>query len=99
MGRQFMVVLVVFVINLSGSPLKYAEVFGLPFILPNIFLGSGLAVILYTVMVGQLNSQVNGCHYMLDYINVHALHALGCYGDGILSGKPIESQEEEHNPM
>jgi hypothetical protein len=35
--------------------------------LANIFLSSGLAMILFTCMVGQLNSEVNGCHCMLDY--------------------------------
>jgi hypothetical protein len=69
MGRQFMNVLMVFTINLSGGPVKDAEVFGLPFILTNIFLASGLAMTLYTCMVDQLNSQVNGCHCILDYIN------------------------------
>merc|ERR1711892_1389031 len=35
----------------------------------NIFLTSGLAMILFTCMVGQLNSQVNASHHMLDYLN------------------------------
>jgi hypothetical protein len=63
MGRQFMVVIMVFTISFSGGPLKDVEVFGFPSILTNIFLGSGLAMTLYTAMIGQLNSQGNGCHF------------------------------------
>jgi silicon transporter len=69
LGRQFMVVLIVFVINLSGGPLKDAELWGFPSIVTDIFLVSGLAMILYTAMIGQLTSQVNAAHCMLDYIN------------------------------
>jgi silicon transporter len=69
LGRQLMVVLVVFVVNLSGAPLAGAELWGLPAWITNIFLVTGIAMILFTCMVGQLNSQVNGCHCMLDYIN------------------------------
>ena len=69
LGRQFMVVMVVFVVNMSGGPIENAELWGLPDIVLEIFLGSGLAMILFTCMVGQLNSQVNASHCMLDYIN------------------------------
>ena len=71
MGRQFMVLACVFTINNSGAPIKDAEVLGLPDVLINIFLGSGLAMILLTCMIGQLNTQVNASHCMLDYINTH----------------------------
>jgi hypothetical protein len=37
--------------------------------LTNMFLGSGLAMILFTCMIGQLNSQVTASLCMLDYIN------------------------------
>jgi len=69
LGRQFMVVLVVFCVNMSGGPVGGATLWGFPEVIINIFLVSGLAMILLTCMVGQLNSQVNGCHCMLDYIN------------------------------
>jgi silicon transporter len=69
LGRQFMVVLTVFTINISGGPLKDAELWGFPSVLTNMFLGSGLAMILFTAMIGQLNSQVNASLCMLDYIN------------------------------
>ena len=69
LGRQFMVVLIVFIINLAGAPLAGAELWGMPTVVTDIFLSSGLAVIFVTCMVGQLNSQVNAAHCMLDYIN------------------------------
>jgi silicon transporter len=71
MGRQFMVLAIVFCINNSGGPIADAEVFGLPQVVVNIFLGGGLAMILATCMIGQLNTQVNASHCMLDYINTH----------------------------
>jgi len=69
MGRQFMVLLVVFVINMCGAPLAGAEVFGLPDVVIQIFLGTGIAMILVTCMIGQLATQVDASHCMLDYIN------------------------------
>jgi silicon transporter len=69
LGRQFMVVLIVFVINQCGSPLPGATLWGFPKVLTDIFLVTGLAMILFTCMIGQLNSQVNASHCMLDYIN------------------------------
>ena len=70
-GRQFMVVLTAFCINMAGGPLKGATVFGLPDVIIQIFLGSGLAMILMTASIGQLPPQVNASHCMLDYINTH----------------------------
>merc|ERR1719183_2018936 len=69
LGRQFMVVLIVFIINLSGAPISGAELWGFPAIVTDIFLVTGMAMILFTCMIGQLNSQVNAAHCMLDYIN------------------------------
>jgi Silicon transporter len=69
LGRQFLVVLTVFVVNNSGGPIAGAELWGLPSWITTLFLGSGLAMILFTCMVGQLNSQVNSSLCMLDYIN------------------------------
>ncbi|KAL7560747.1 hypothetical protein ACA910_005319 [Epithemia clementina (nom. ined.)] len=68
-GRQFMVLALVFVINLSGSPIEGADVLHLPEAVATIFLKSGLALILITGMVGQLNTQVNASHCMLDFLN------------------------------
>jgi len=69
LGFQFMVVFIVFTINQSGNPIADAEVFGLPSLITSIFLGSGLAMILITTNLGQLNSQVNASYCMLDYLN------------------------------
>ena len=69
LGRQFMVVMVVFLVNMSGGPLGGADIWGLPTVIQDIFLTSGLAMILFVCMVGQLNSQVNASLCMLDYIN------------------------------
>jgi len=77
LGRQFMVVLVVFTVNVSGAPLPGAELWGLPQWIVEIFLVTGFAMILFTCMVGQLASQVNAAHCMLDYIdNYFALFTL-----------------------
>jgi len=69
LGRQFMVVFIVFTINISGGPVADAALWGLPDIVITIFMSTGLAMILFTTMVGQLNSQVNASHCMLDYLN------------------------------
>ena len=69
LGRQFMVVLVVFTVNISGGPIADAELWGFPEWIMGIFFSYGLAMILFTCMVGQLNTQVNASLCMLDYIN------------------------------
>jgi len=71
MGRQFLVLLVVFVVNMSGSPIGPADVFGWTVGFQNAFLGSGFAMILITTNIGQLFSQVNASHCMIDYINTY----------------------------
>jgi hypothetical protein len=68
-GRQFMVVICVFVINLCGAPLPGVGVFGLPDAIEEIFLSSGLAMILMTSMISQLPPQVNASHCMIDFVN------------------------------
>jgi len=71
MGRQFMVIFISFVINLCGAPLAGAEVFNLPSWVESIFLGTGVAMVLTVVVVGQLTTQINATTCMLDYINTH----------------------------
>jgi hypothetical protein len=68
-GRQFLVVLVIFVMNMMSSTVEQASVLNLPERVVGVFLDSGIAVILTTVMVGQLTSQVNAAKCMLDFIN------------------------------
>jgi len=69
LGRQFMVVLVVFCVNISGSPIEGAKLWGFPQWVIDIFFVYGGAMILFTCMVGQLNTQVNASLCMLDYTN------------------------------
>jgi len=69
LGRQFMVCLVVFIVNISGGPIGGAELWGYPDWVKNVFFTTGFAMILFTCQVGQLASQVNGSLNMLDYIN------------------------------
>eukprot|EP00529_Nitzschia_sp_RCC80_P021412 CAMPEP_0113454882 /NCGR_PEP_ID=MMETSP0014_2-20120614/8092_1 /TAXON_ID=2857 /ORGANISM="Nitzschia sp." /LENGTH=412 /DNA_ID=CAMNT_0000346301 /DNA_START=74 /DNA_END=1308 /DNA_ORIENTATION=+ /assembly_acc=CAM_ASM_000159 len=71
MGRQFMVIFINFCISLSGAPLAGATVMNLPDIIIKIFLESGIAMVLTNVIIGQLTSQINASHCMLDYINNH----------------------------
>jgi Silicon transporter len=70
-GRQFFVVLVVFMINLCGSPIgDVPTVSGfLSPLLSEIFLSSGLALIMLTTTLGQLTAQINASIAMLDFIN------------------------------
>ena len=72
MGRQFMVIFINFTISLCGAPIDAGvPVLGLPNWIIQIFLGSGIAMVLTNVTIGQLTSQVNASHCMLDYINTH----------------------------
>eukprot|EP00566_Odontella_aurita_P037409 CAMPEP_0113537856 /NCGR_PEP_ID=MMETSP0015_2-20120614/7055_1 /TAXON_ID=2838 /ORGANISM="Odontella" /LENGTH=214 /DNA_ID=CAMNT_0000437391 /DNA_START=138 /DNA_END=778 /DNA_ORIENTATION=+ /assembly_acc=CAM_ASM_000160 len=69
MGRQFMVIFIVFLINRSGAPVPGAELWGLPKWIIDVFLVTGFAMILFTCMVGQLQTQINASLCMLDYLN------------------------------
>lgn len=68
-GRQFLVVLVIFLINTSGSAIEGADPFELPKIVNDIFLGNGLAMMITTIVIGQLTSQINAAVCLLDFIN------------------------------
>ena len=69
-GRQFMVLLIVFTMNQCGAALKDATVFDdvLPDWFLDFILGAGIAMILVTACCGQLMSQVNASHCMLDFM-------------------------------
>lgn len=72
MGRQFMVIFVNFTISLCGGTINAdVDVLGLPGWVKSIFLGSGIAMVLQNVTIGQLTSQCSASHCMLDYINTH----------------------------
>ena len=73
-GRQFLVVLVVFILNTLSSSEPGATLFSdssSPFlkIINTIFLGNGVAVILVTITIGQLISQIESSKCMLDFMN------------------------------
>jgi len=67
MGRQLMVCCIVFIINMSAGPAGDVELWGLSEGAKTAFFGVGLAMIFFTAMIGQLNSQVNASVCMLDY--------------------------------
>jgi len=70
MGRQFMVLLVVFVINQCAGPLDpNGDVLGFSKGVKVVFLDIGLAMVIFTCILGQLTTQVNASHMMIDYIN------------------------------
>jgi hypothetical protein len=68
-GRQFLVVLVIFLINICGSATKGADPLGLPKLWNDIFLENGVAMIMTVIVIGQLTSQVNAAVCLLDFIN------------------------------
>ena len=65
MGRQFMVLLVVFVINQCGQPLDPSvDILNMPDVVKFIFLDIGLGMIIFTCVLGQLTTQVIATHCM-----------------------------------
>eukprot|EP00591_Stephanopyxis_turris_P000743 CAMPEP_0195512868 /NCGR_PEP_ID=MMETSP0794_2-20130614/4675_1 /TAXON_ID=515487 /ORGANISM="Stephanopyxis turris, Strain CCMP 815" /LENGTH=550 /DNA_ID=CAMNT_0040640747 /DNA_START=72 /DNA_END=1724 /DNA_ORIENTATION=+ len=68
-GRQFLVVLVIFLINTCGAAIEEAEVLGLPSAVTFTFLANGVAMMATTIIIGQLTPQVNAVVCMLDFIN------------------------------
>jgi len=69
MGRQFLVIFIVFIVEMCGAPIEGATLYWLPDWASALFLTSGLAMILFTVQLGKVPSQVTASHCMLDYIN------------------------------
>mmetsp|Transcript_15042 Transcript_15042/g.28507 ORF Transcript_15042/g.28507 Transcript_15042/m.28507 type:complete len:526 (+) Transcript_15042:99-1676(+) len=69
MGRQFLVLALVFVENLCGEPVEGTEVLGLPEWMIAAFLGSNLALFFMTAMIAKISAQVNASRCMLDYVN------------------------------
>lgn len=74
-GRQYLDLSVVFTTSFMVSAINNASVLGLPQGVCDVFLSSGLAVILITIVVGQLVAQINSAHCMLDFINNYAMVA------------------------
>eukprot|EP00592_Proboscia_alata_P023291 CAMPEP_0194424372 /NCGR_PEP_ID=MMETSP0176-20130528/23642_1 /TAXON_ID=216777 /ORGANISM="Proboscia alata, Strain PI-D3" /LENGTH=376 /DNA_ID=CAMNT_0039234091 /DNA_START=183 /DNA_END=1309 /DNA_ORIENTATION=+ len=68
-GRQCLVCMIIFLINIAGGPISGANLWGFSSVWKDVFFTSSLAMIFFTAMVGQLNSQVNASLCMLDYCN------------------------------
>ena len=70
MGRQFMVLALVFVEHICGAPITGGiQVFGMPEWVTTVFLDTGLALFFMTAMIGKISAQVNASRCMLDYVN------------------------------
>lgn len=68
-GRQFLVVLVVFLINMTGSSRSGMNPLNLPSSINSIFLDNGVALMITSIILGNLTSQVNAATCMVDFIN------------------------------
>eukprot|EP00592_Proboscia_alata_P002028 CAMPEP_0194374062 /NCGR_PEP_ID=MMETSP0174-20130528/22426_1 /TAXON_ID=216777 /ORGANISM="Proboscia alata, Strain PI-D3" /LENGTH=504 /DNA_ID=CAMNT_0039153393 /DNA_START=141 /DNA_END=1655 /DNA_ORIENTATION=- len=89
MGRQYMVCIMVFLINFAGVPKSDAELWGFGNPIKDIFFSTSLVTILFALMVGQLNTQVNSAVCTLDFCNNYfavftMVFALGIEFTGIL---------------
>lgn len=74
-GRQFLDLMIVFMTSFMVSAISNANVLGLPTRVSEAFFNSGLAVILVTIVFGQLTTQINAAHSMLDFMNKYAMVA------------------------
>jgi hypothetical protein len=63
-GRQFLVVLSIFIINTCGGSLADVSVLGMGSTLNAIFLDNGLAMILATIILGQITAQVSNVFFL-----------------------------------
>jgi len=68
-GRQLLAILAVFVLHMIGTVEPGASYWGLPEIVGVIFYDTGIALILITVIIGQLTSQINAASSMLDFVD------------------------------
>jgi hypothetical protein len=70
MGRQFMVLALVFVESLCAHAIdNKMSILGMPIAINKIFVDTGLAVFFMTAMIGKISAQVNASRCMLDYVN------------------------------
>jgi hypothetical protein len=70
MGRQLMTVIVIFGINGVGAIHEgCSTLLSLPSPLAAIFCSSGVALIIVTILLGQVTGQIISTRYMLDFIN------------------------------
>jgi len=70
MGRQFLVLALVFLENLCGHPLDNSQpILGMPMWINKALLDTGLALFFMTAMIGKISAQVNASRCMLDYVD------------------------------
>ena len=74
-GRQFLVVLVVYALNLATTSVEGAIIPGCNPMAVQALLSSGLASMFITVILGQLSAEVNATNCMLDFINNTAVYS------------------------
>ena len=67
-GRQFLIVLLVFVTNMMAFPVDTVSVVGVDDRVTRLLLGSGISVTALAVMLGQA-AQINAANCMLDFVN------------------------------
>mmetsp|Transcript_4087 Transcript_4087/g.11148 ORF Transcript_4087/g.11148 Transcript_4087/m.11148 type:complete len:566 (-) Transcript_4087:1193-2890(-) len=75
-GRQYLDLMCVFLTSFMVSTIGDSSVLGMPKVVNDIFLASGLAVILITIIFGQLVLVVNAAHSMLDFMNNYCMIAI-----------------------
>jgi len=72
MGRQFLVLALVFLENNAGDPIdKERQILGLPLWINSALLETGLALFFMTAMIGKISAQVNASRCMLDFVNTY----------------------------
>ena len=72
MGRQFMVLVLVFAANLCAYPADaHRSILGMPAAVNQIFVETGLAVFFVTVVIGKISALLNASRCMLDYVNTY----------------------------
>lgn len=70
MGRQFMVLALVFVESLCTHAVDGSKpILGMPIMVNKILVDTGLAVFFMTAMIAKISAQVNASRCMLDYVN------------------------------
>jgi hypothetical protein len=70
MGRQLITVIVIFGLNGVGAIHEgCSTLFALPTPVTAIFCSSGVALIIITILLGQVTGQIISTRYMLDYLN------------------------------
>ena len=72
-GRQYLDLMCVFTTNFMVSSIKEPSIDGIPQTVTAIFFKSGIAVIIVTIIYGQLCTQINSSKFMLDSMNSYAM--------------------------